>query len=174
MARSCTACSLTCCAWFAGLTSLRARRCRVHVRSAEGLSVDTSLRRAVRCGLGAHPTEAAREQRSALLLLCRGDCRVGHVPHGQWALLDADMLVLIDRPACLAEPCTCACHTKCAPHGPLTVSVARLHREVFAPHSPLAPALSLRLRDLDLLLDVCFSFCTVSRRFRMTCCCILS
>ena len=115
--------------------------------------------------LGAHPTEAELSR-----LLSRGDCRVGHVAHGQWALLDADTLVLIDRSACLVEPCICACCTMCAPHGPLTVSVVRLHREVFVPHSPLAPALSLRLRDPDLRLDNMFlSLCTVSRRFRMTC-----
>ena len=29
---------------------------------------------------------------------------LGHVPHGQWALLDADMPLLIDRSACLVEP----------------------------------------------------------------------
>ena len=28
---------------------------------------------------------------------------LGCVPHGQWALLDADMLVMIDRSACLVE-----------------------------------------------------------------------
>ena len=68
------------------------------------------------------------------------------MPHGQWALLDADMLVLIDGQH-VWWSCTCVWHT------PLTVSVVRFHREVFAPHSPLALALSLRLRDLDLLLD---------------------
>ena len=31
---------------------------------------------------------------------------LGHVPHGQWALLDADMPLLIDRSACLVEPVT--------------------------------------------------------------------
>ena len=34
------------------------------------------------------------------------------MPHGQWALPDSDTLVLIDRSACLVEPCTCACRTK--------------------------------------------------------------
>ena len=29
---------------------------------------------------------------------------LGHVPHGQWALLDADMPLLIDQSACLVEP----------------------------------------------------------------------
>ena len=27
----------------------------------------------------------------------------GHVPHGQWALLDANMFELVDRSACLVE-----------------------------------------------------------------------
>ena len=40
--------------------------------------------------------------------------RVGHVPHGQWALLGTDTLVLIDRSACLVEPNTCDQRTKCA------------------------------------------------------------
>ena len=141
--RTCTACSLTCCAWFAGLTSLRASRCPVQIRSAEGVSVGTNVLRVFCFGLWGRP----------LLLFCCGHCRVGLVPHGQWALLDADMPVLIDRTAGLVEPCICACRTKCAPHSPLTISVVRLHREVFAPHSPLAPALSPSLRLLDLLLD---------------------
>ena len=29
---------------------------------------------------------------------------LGCVPHGQWALLDADILIMIDRSACLVEP----------------------------------------------------------------------
>ena len=29
---------------------------------------------------------------------------LGHVPHGQWALLDTDMPSLIDQSACLVEP----------------------------------------------------------------------
>ena len=70
------------------------------------------------------------EQSSAAALL------LFYVPHDQWALLDADMLALIDGSASLVEPGTCACRIKCVPHGPLTVSVVRPHREVFAPHSP--------------------------------------
>ena len=43
-----------------------------------------------------------------------GRHRVGHVPHGQWALLGTDTLVLIDRSACPVEPNTCDQRTKCA------------------------------------------------------------
>ena len=93
---------------------------------------------------GRDPAKKLLEQSSTLLLTCSHRF-VGHVPRGQWALLDADMLVLIDRSACLVEPCTCGRHTKCSPHGPLTVSVVRS----FAPRS-IAPALAL---GLDLLLD---------------------
>ena len=39
----------------------------------------------------------------------------------------------------------------------LVAPSARLtRREVFAPHGPLAPAISLHLRDLDVLLDDLF------------------
>ena len=71
------------------------------------------------------------------------------VPRGRWALLDADMLVLIDRSACLVEPCTCGRHTKCSRHGPLTVSFASTIMRSVAPRS-IAPALAL---GLDLVLD---------------------
>ena len=60
------------------------------------------------------------EQSSALLLFrCCGHCRAGRVPRGQWALLDTDLLVLIDRSATgqhvwWSLPCTCARHTKCS------------------------------------------------------------
>ena len=43
-----------------------------------------------------------------------GRHRVGHVPHGQWALLGTDTLVLIDRSACPVEPHTCDQRIKCA------------------------------------------------------------
>ena len=43
-----------------------------------------------------------------------GRHRVGHVPHGQWALLGTDTLLLIDRSACPVEPHTCDQRTKCA------------------------------------------------------------
>ena len=54
------------------------------------------------------------EQRSTLLLTCSHRC-VGRVPRGQWARLDTDTLVLIDRSACLVEPCASS-----APRGSLT------------------------------------------------------
>ena len=45
---------------------------------------------------------SSRDQRS--MLFCRCSRCFGHVPRGQWALQEADMLVLIDRSACLVEP----------------------------------------------------------------------
>ena len=95
------------------------------------------------------------EQSSALVLFrCCGHRRAGRVPRGQWALLDTDMLVLIDRSACLVEPSLhlCSSHQVLAPHGPLTVFRREPHRGVFAPRS-FGTVLSLALRDLDLLLD---------------------
>ena len=88
------------------------------------------------------------EQSSTLLLTCSHRC-ASHVPRGQWALLDADMLALIDRSACLVEACTCGRHTKSSTHGPLTVSFVSPTMRSFAPRS-LAPALAV---GLDLLLD---------------------
>ena len=120
-----------------------------HLTTHEGLSVDTSVSRVFCFGLCGRLPPKLLEQSSALLLFCSGHRRVGHVPHGQWALLGTHMIVLIDRSACLVEPCTCARQTKCAPHGPLTVFrreapiVRSLRRTV------LAPALSLSRRDLD-------------------------
>ena len=55
-------------------------------------------------------------------LLSRGYCRIGHVAHGQWALLDADMLELIDRSACLVEPVSVV--ESCAPPPVLVLSPA--------------------------------------------------
>ena len=48
------------------------------------------------------------------MLFFRSRRCVGHVLHGQWALLATDMLVLIDRSACLVEPNTCDQRIKCA------------------------------------------------------------
>ena len=39
---------------------------------------------------------------------------VGRVPRGQWARLDSDTLALVDRSACLGEPCASS-----APRGSL-------------------------------------------------------
>ena len=87
------------------------------------------------------------EQRSALLLFCSHRC-FGYVPRGQWALLGADMLVLIDRSACLVEPL----HLWSAHQVLASLVVRSLRRTVFAP--------ALSLRDLDLLLDDLHSFST--------------
>ena len=99
----CTACSLTCCVWFAGLTGLRAHRCPALVTS---LSADTSVLRVCSAsGLWSRLPPKLLEQSSApLLFRCCGHRRAGRVPRGQWALLDTDMLILIDRSACLVEP----------------------------------------------------------------------
>ena len=99
--RLCTACSLTCCAWCAGLTSFLARRRPAQVIS---LSVDTSVLLLFCYGLWVAIPPKLLEQRSTLLLTCSHRC-VGRVPRGQWARLDSDTLVLIDKSACLVEPC---------------------------------------------------------------------
>ena len=60
----CTACTLMCCAWFAGLTSLCARRCPALVIS---LSVDTSVLRvcsASASGLDSHRSFSSRARHS--------------------------------------------------------------------------------------------------------------
>ena len=93
--------------------------------------MDTSVSRVFCFGLWRRLPLKLLEQSSAFLLFCSGHRPVGHVPHGQWARLGADILALIDPSACLVDPCTCVWHTKCAPHGPLTVSVVRPRREVF-------------------------------------------
>ena len=62
---------------------------------------------------------------------------LGHVPHGQWALLDTDMPLLIDRSACLVEPVTdgasCSSHACAVPAGSTTnaasVAAHETHRE---------------------------------------------
>ena len=65
---------------------------------------------------GLDPAEAESRllSRGLQLRFCsfRSRCSVGHVPHGQWALLDSDTLALIDQSASLVEPCACACRTK--------------------------------------------------------------
>ena len=65
--RLCTACSLTCCAWFAGLTSLLARRRPAQVIN---LSVDTSVLLLFCFGLWVAIPPKLVEQRSTLLLTC--------------------------------------------------------------------------------------------------------
>ena len=71
--------------------------------------------------------------------------------NGQWALLDADMLVVIDRSACLVEPS----HLWSAYKVLGSLVVRSLRRFVFA-----SAALSLGARDLDLLQDDLHSFPT--------------
>ena len=63
---------------------------------------------------------------------------LGHVPHGQWALLNEDMRLLIDRSACLVEPvavelllllpclrCSRSKHDRRRVRSPLTKPIAR-------------------------------------------------
>ena len=89
--RTCTACSHTCCAWSAGLTSLCSARRRPAL--VISLSTDASVLRVFCFGLWVYIPPKLLEQRSALLLSGSHRC-VGHVPRGQWALLDADMFVV--------------------------------------------------------------------------------
>ena len=62
-------------------------------------------------------------------LLCVA-AALGFVPHGQWALLDADMLALIDRSACPVEPFFFH-----PPRGPVTTSNRFPSRVI--PHGPV-------------------------------------
>ena len=135
---SCTALSFACCAWSGGLTSttvLSLRALRVNVCDlgadllwfastsflalANGLSMTSIVLRVYCFGLRAHVPPK-------LLEFCSHNAASGHVPHGQWALLGTDTLVLIDRSACLVEPRTRDRRIKCVPHGPLTVSCVSL------------------------------------------------
>ena len=128
----------TCCAWFAGLTNTTPpiRRIFVHVAVPLwwiGLSTDATMHRVFCFSLRAYvPPKLSSCSRC-----------FGHVTHGQWAHLDADIHALIDQSACLVEPRTCDWHTKCS----------RL--TVLAPCSS-GTVLSLTLRDLDLLLGDLF------------------
>ena len=108
--------------------------------SGDQLSVDTSVLRV--CSALASGVDSHRRRSPLLLFRCCGHRRAGRVPRGQWALLDTDMLVLIDRPACLVEPSLHlrSAHQVLAPHGPLTVSVVSsnvgsVRRAVLAPSS---------------------------------------
>ena len=58
------------------------------------LSTDAIVLRVFRLGLGHDPAEALLRLSAAVA------AAVGHVPHGQWALLDANMPLLFD----LVEP----------------------------------------------------------------------
>ena len=122
-----SACSLTlcssastfaCCAWFAGLTSttlslIPALCVEVRVSRAwllrlvailfgsalaEGLSVD-----AIVISVPLRPPECTPAEAQSLRLSAAVAAAIGCVPRGQWASLDADMLVMIDRSACLVE-----------------------------------------------------------------------
>ena len=90
------------------------------------------------------------EQRSTLLLTC-SHCCVGRVPRVQWARLDADTLVLIDRSACLAEPCagdrrigrsSQSAHgsVSCGASRPMYSSIGRCSQEEIASTSACAPS----------------------------------
>ena len=54
-------------------------------------------------GCTSPPKLLEQSSAAALLLFCSGSRCHGHVPHGQWVLLDADMLALIDRSARLVD-----------------------------------------------------------------------
>ena len=66
------------------------------------LSVDTDVLLLFCFGLLVAIPPKLLEQRSTLLLTCSHHC-IGRVPRGQWACLDSDTLVVIDRSACLVE-----------------------------------------------------------------------
>ena len=148
----CAACSHTCCAWFAALTSLLARRRPAQVIS---LSVDTSVLLLFCFGLWVRIPAKLLKQRSTLLLTCSHLC-VGRVPRGQWARLDSDTLVLIEQPACLVEPCACDRRIKRSSRS-AQGCLREPHRGFLA--LSLVPSRSsgtcsiLGLRDLCLLLD---------------------
>ena len=97
--------SFTCCVWLPGLTNttLFPPPCLAFTW--------LSCSRPLAEGVLPWPLESSR-----LLSRDRHSCSfrsrrcVGLVR--QWALLDSDMLVLIDRSAYLVEPCACACRTK--------------------------------------------------------------
>ena len=101
--------------------------------------------RAFRFGLRGRLPPKLLEQRSALLLICSVHCCVGHVLHGQWTLLGADIPVLVDRSACVV-----ALHL-CFPH-PVRASRSAhgFRREL---HREAGTFPSLFLRDLDQFLD---------------------
>ena len=71
-----------------------------------GLGVHASVLRVSYFGLWdvSHQSFSSRGRHSCSF--CSSRC-FGYVPRGQWAPLGADMLVLIDRSACLVELCTC-------------------------------------------------------------------
>ena len=109
-----------------------------HLATHEGLSVDTSVLLLSCFGLWVAIPPKLLEQRSTLLLTC-SHCCVGRVPRGQWARVDSDTLVLIDRSACLVEPCAC--------------SVSPIAVLSLVPSRSSGTCSSLALRDLGLLLD---------------------
>ena len=98
----------TYCAWFAGLTvlDLRPLRLPAQVRSRCGVespdlvqkSTDATMLHVCCFDFRAYAPPKLHEQSpAALRLLCSGSRSHGHVHHGQWAYLDADIHVLIDR-----------------------------------------------------------------------------
>ena len=144
--------------WFPQLPSLRLAVVRLSPASASGV----------------------HSRRSSVVATLRSCRRCGCVPRGQRALLEADMLELIDRSACLVEPVSVV--ESCAPPPVLVLSPAAstssaasgrcsrippprgLVEGLLLPESSLraAPVASLRLlllddRDLSL-------FCHVAKR----------
>ena len=91
--------------WFAGLTSttcVPSGLCAWR-SSCSGDQPEYRCDRASR----ASPRPPGHDPAEALLRLSAAvAAALGHVPHGQWALLDIDMPLLIDRSACLVEPVT--------------------------------------------------------------------
>ena len=53
-----------------------------------------------------------RSRRSYVRVSAAVAAAYGYVPHGQWALLDAEILVLIDGSARLVGPCSRACASR--------------------------------------------------------------
>ena len=158
----CAACSLTCCAGFAGLTSLCARRCRAEETAPHLATHDEcGWERAFPVLLWLLGREAAKTPRDAALqllsLLC-SRCCVGHVPHAWSAGTSRLRHACTDRDQSpwLVEPCACDRRIKRSsrsahgclrePHrGSLSLSLV--------PSRSSGTCSILGLRDLGLLLD---------------------
>ena len=115
--QSSAALALRCAGWSAGLTSATCvpsshcawrslfPRHRDHSSSCSGSLSEYGCDRPSRVSPrppGHDPAEALLRPSAAVA------AALGHVTRGQWALLDADMLELIDRSTCLVEPVSVA------------------------------------------------------------------
>ena len=109
--------------------------------------------------LGCTPAEA-----QSLRLFAAVAAAVGCVPRGQRALLDADMLELIDRSACLVEPVaveTCEPPRACAVPAASTSSAAsgRCSRMSF-PRGPCGRSFATWAAHSELLLSIHCDSCS--------------